>query len=85
MEEIHIYIWNLFNSLAPGRCDGNFMCFKSIIFILILQTSSFGIKKLLSGEYHRTSLRKSQHGSGGGNKPLPEPMLNQICVATQRH
>ena len=44
--------------------------------------------KLPEYEYHWTSLMISHIGSGNGlvlsgNKPLPEPMLTQISVATQ--
>ena len=51
--------WWCINCLAPGRCDCNF---KSIIFKLILQNSSLGTQReIFSGEWHRTSLMRSQH------------------------
>ena len=51
-------IKNNFNSLASGRCGRNF---KSIIFKLIIHSSSLGTVKLLSGERHRNSLVGSRH------------------------
>ena len=47
----------LINSLSPGRYGSNFKC---ISFKLIIQHSSFVYTKMLSCEYHRRWLKKSQ-------------------------
>ena len=69
------------NCLAPGRYCGNL---KSVIFVYTWQIKHF-LWKL--SECHK---KKGSIGSGNGlvplgDKPLPEPMLIQICAAIWRH
>ena len=86
--QLHDGICYWFNSMAPGRCGS---IFKSVIseHLLSIQFTSISYEITLRWMPQNT-LDYVNIGSGNGlvssdNKPLPEAMLNQICVAIRRH
>ena len=77
------------NSLAPGKCKRNF---RHVIFKQILVIDDWGISCEIALIWMSLDFTDDQStlniGSGNGlvptgNKPLPEPMLTQIYVATR--
>ena len=79
------------NSLATGKFEWNF---KYVIFKRLLEIDGWGISCEIALIHVWMSLDftddQSTFGSGNGlvppgNKPLPKPMLTQICVAIWSH
>ena len=77
-----------FNSLVPGEYEWNF---RYVIFKGILVTDGWGIscKNCLYLNIFEPNWWSTNIGSGNGlvplgNKPLPDPVLTQICVTTWR-
>ena len=79
---------SLFNSLSPGRWSSNFDNVITLMTLIIQNTHAVAwvlLVKLLSGEYHRTSLMGVHIVSGNslvpsGNEPIPKPISTQIYV-----
>ena len=78
-----------FKSLAPGKFEWDF---RHVIFKQILVIDGWGISCEIALNMNDTGRQWGlvNIGSGNGlvpsgNKPLPEPMLTQMCGATWRH